>query len=118
MPSFGEMPFGKMPSFGEMPFGEMQVGKQMMDFYKTMFSNAVNVMDMIHEQNEKMTEMFLDNTKWLPEQGKEPIRNMIQTAKKGHNELKKLFDDNIKKMEGAFGVAEKAEPAAEKKTKK
>ena len=86
-------------------FGQMQFGKQMMDFYKAAFDNTFNVMATMQDQTEKMVSMFLDQAAWMPEQGKKPIRDWGQAAKKGREDFRKAVDDNFEKVKEFFNAS-------------
>jgi hypothetical protein len=90
-----------------MNFGQMQFGKQMMDFYKSAFDNALNTMAMMQDQNENMVKMFLEQATWLPEEGKKPIMDWIDAVKKGREDFQKAATDNYKKVEEFFATATK-----------
>ena len=54
---------------------QMQIGKQMIHLYKTAFESTLQA---IQEQNERMISMFLEQATWLPQQGKESIKEWIK----------------------------------------
>ena len=60
-----------------------KVVKQTFDFYKSTFENTYNAMTMLQEQNQKMVEMYLDQTQGFPEEGKKAVQEWIKAYKKG-----------------------------------
>jgi len=89
-----------------------KVAKQTIDFYKSTFENTYNAMTMFQEQNQKMVEMYLDQTQGFPEEGKKAIQEWIKSYKKGVQDFKAAVDESFKKVEDFF--AETSKPATKK----
>ena len=81
---------------------QFNVIKQMVQFNKNAFDHGYNAMDMLQKQNEKMTNSFLDQATWLPEEGKKAVNEWMQLYKKGCNDFKKTADQNYKDVEKLF----------------
>lgn len=79
-----------------------QLAKQMIQFNKAVFDNSFRAMTMAVEQNEKMFETFFTQATWLPEEGREAIKNWVSAYRTGCNDFKKLMDDNYAKVETFF----------------
>ncbi len=90
--------------------------KQMIDFNKTTFDNAFNSMVMLQEQTERTVNTFLEQTPWLPEDGKKVLDHWVKTYKKGRDDFKKAVDQNFKTAEALFVETGKTEKAKTKKT--
>ena len=90
--------------------------KQMIDFNKTTFDNAFNSMVMLQEQTESMVNTFLEQTPWLPEDGKKVLDQWVKTYKKGRDDFKKAIDQNFEKAEALFVETGKTEKAKTKKS--
>lgn len=85
-----------------------QVTKQMIEFNKTAFDNSFNAMAALQEQTERMINMFIDQSPWLPEDGRKVIRDWSKAFRKGREDFKKSVDDSYKKVETLFAGLEKA----------
>ena len=81
---------------------QKQIAKQMIQFNRTAFDNSYKAMTMVYDQNEKVTNVFLDQASWIPEDSKKAIRDWIQTYKTGCDDFKKMVDDNFEKAESYF----------------
>lgn len=81
---------------------QFNVIKQMVQFNKNAFDQGFNAMDMLQKQNEKMTNSFLDQATWLPEEGKKSVNEWMQLYKKSCNDFKKTADQNYKDVEKLF----------------
>lgn len=81
---------------------QFNVIKQMVQFNKNAFDQGYNAMDMLQKQNEKMTNSFLDQATWLPEEGKKAVNEWMQLYKKGCNDFKRTADQNYKDVEKLF----------------
>jgi len=97
---------------------QAKITKQMVDFYKTTFDNTFNAMVMLQDQTEKMVNIFLEQTPWLPEEGKKALNEWVKAYKKGRDDFKKMVDENFKKVEEFFAGAEKAKKAKIEKASK
>ncbi|UCD31481.1 MAG: hypothetical protein JSW04_10580 [Desulfobacterales bacterium] len=80
------------------------IAKQMIDFQKTTFDNAFQAVVVQQNQTEKMTNTMLDQTVWLPKEGRKAIDEWVKAYKKGRENFKKSVDDNFKKVEDLFAV--------------
>ena len=81
--------------------------KQMIQFNKNTFNQGYNAMEMLWEQNEKMTHSFLDQAEWLPEESKKTVNEWMRLFKKGCDDFKKTADQNYNSMEKLFAGSEK-----------
>jgi hypothetical protein len=76
--------------------------KQMNELNKTVFENGFNFMKMVYEQHEKMCLNFLDQATWMPETGKNAIKEWQKNYRQGFDQYKKLVDDSYAKVEATF----------------
>ena len=81
--------------------------KQIVQLNKSAFDQGYNAMDRLREQNEKMTNSFLDQAAWLPEEGKKAVNEWMQLYKKGCDDFKKTVDQNYKNVENLFAGSNK-----------
>jgi hypothetical protein len=93
-----------------------KIAKQMMDFQKSTFNNTFNSMVAFQDQTERMVNVLMDQSVWLPEDGKKVVNEWGAAFKKGRDDFKKSVDDNFNKFEGFFsGLAtSKTAPAKSK----
>jgi hypothetical protein len=81
---------------------QKQIAQQMIQFNKTAFDNSFKAMTMVYEQCEKMVGTFLQQSTWMPEDGRKAIEKWMQTYRKGCEDFKNLTDENYKKVEEFF----------------
>ncbi len=79
-----------------------KIAKQMIDFQKTAFNNTFGVMVALQDQTEKMVNITIEQSTWLPEDGKKAINEWTDACKKGRDDFKKIVDENFSKAEGFF----------------
>jgi hypothetical protein len=79
-----------------------KIAKQMIDFHKATFDNTFNAMSILQEQTERMVNMFLEQSPWVPEDGRKAINEWVKTYKKGRSEFKATVDDSFKKVDDFF----------------
>jgi len=80
-----------------MQFKEMF--KQMLDFNKTAYENAFKNMNILQEQMENVFNLYIDQAVGVSDEGKKAAKEWASMYKKGYEDVKKLADDNLKKME-------------------
>jgi hypothetical protein len=81
-----------------------RIAKQMINFQKSLFENAFNAMCTIQDQTEKMTNSFLNQLPWIPEEGKKAAANSVEVYKKARDDFKKAVDDGYAKLEELFSA--------------
>ncbi len=81
-----------------------QIAKQMIQFNKAAVENSFNAMNMVYQQNEKMLDVFLNQSPWLPEEGRKAISDWVASYKKGSEDFKKQVDENYQKVEDFFAA--------------
>jgi hypothetical protein len=86
----------------------MKMAKQMIDFNKATFDNTFNTMVLLQEQMEKMVNAFLEQSTWLPEEGKKILNEWVAAYKKGREEFKKVVNESYKKVDSYFAEASKS----------
>jgi hypothetical protein len=88
-----------------------QVAKQMIQFNKTAFDNTFTAMTVLQEQTEKMMSMFLEQSPWIPVEGKKSISDWIKAYKRGRDDFKTVVEDNYKKVEDFLSGYDKGKAA-------
>jgi hypothetical protein len=84
-----------------------QMMKQMFDFNKTAVEKTFTAMAVMQDQMEKMFNLWLDQNKWFPEEGKKTMTEWVKTCKKGRDEYKAKIDEGYKKVEEYLSGKEK-----------
>ena len=79
-----------------------KIAKQMIDFQKTAFNNTFGAMVALQDQTEKMVNLTIEQSAWLPKEGKKAINEWTEACKNGRDDFKKLVDENFSKAEGFF----------------
>ena len=78
---------------------QKQAFKQMVEFNRGAFNNAFNAMVMVQDQNETLANTLLNQATWLPEEGKQAVKEWVAAFKKGREEYKKAVDEAFSKVE-------------------
>jgi hypothetical protein len=81
--------------------------KQMVQFNKTAFDHGYNALEILLKQNETMTNTFLDQAAWVPEEGKNTVNEWMRIFKTGCDDFKKTADQNYKNIEKLFTGSDK-----------
>jgi polyhydroxyalkanoate synthesis regulator phasin len=94
--------------FWEDQIMEMQkMGKQLINFQKSLFENSYHAMNMVFEQTENMVNSFLKQMPMVPEESKKAMDDVLVFYKKSRDDFKKAVDDGFTKMEEIFIPKEK-----------
>jgi cyclopropane fatty-acyl-phospholipid synthase-like methyltransferase len=83
-----------------------QLFKQMMDFNRMAFNYSFSAVTMFHDLVEQTTGAVLEQSAWLPEDGKRSIHEWVGNFKKGREDFKKMVDEGFNRMESLFAGAE------------
>jgi len=76
--------------------------KQVIDFQKATFDNSFRAMATLQEQGEQIVNMFLDQSPWLPEEGKKAVAEWINAYKKGRQDFRDYVESNFDKVKNYF----------------
>jgi hypothetical protein len=79
-----------------------QMLKQMVDFNKAAFDNALNNMAMLQGQMESIINTFVNQSTGMTEEGKKAAKEWASIYKKGFEDFKRSVDDNFKKVDSFF----------------
>lgn len=93
------------------------VGKQIIDFHKSIFDSVFNSFAILQQQTEKMAETFLKQAVWLPVEGKTAINEWLNIYNKGRVDFKTAADNNYEKIAEYFAVGETDAKTKTSKTK-
>ena len=81
---------------------QKQMLKQMIDFNKAAFDNALNNMAMLQGQMESIINTIVDQSTGTTEKGKKAAKEWAAIYKKGFEDFKRSVDDNFKKVDSFF----------------
>jgi len=79
-----------------------KIAKQIIGFYKTTFDSSFNAMTILQEQTEKMIKTALDQSPWLPEEGRKVVDEWMRTYRQGRDDFRSAVDESYEKVEGFF----------------
>jgi hypothetical protein len=88
---------------------QTKITQQITSFYKTTYDKSISAMNALQEQTEKMVNLSLERSPWLPEQSKNFINTWTKAYKKGYDDFKMAADDQYKKFETMFIPGEKVD---------
>ena len=94
-----------------------KIAKQLIEFHKATFDNTFNSLAVLHEQTEKMVQIFLQQAAWLPAEGKKAINDWVNIYKQGRIDFKTSADKNYAKVEEYFSADEVGQKTKSTRTK-
>ena len=92
------------------------IAKQIIDFQKTAFDKSYGAMVMLQDQAQVAFNTVLEQTPWVPEEGRKAIDEWIQMSETGRNTFKRLIDDGFETLTGLYAADKK--PASTTKSAK
>ncbi len=81
---------------------QQQIIKQMIEFGHATFNNAYNANTLFQDQIERVANTVLDQSTWIPSEGRKAIDNWAATMKTGRDNFKKYMDDSYKQVQEIF----------------
>jgi polyhydroxyalkanoate synthesis regulator phasin len=76
-----------------------KLAEQIIDFNRTTFDTSFNAMAMLQEQTEKMLSTSLEQTFWVPNEGRRMIDEWLEAYKRGRDDFKKAVEENFQKID-------------------
>jgi hypothetical protein len=73
--------------------------QQMTSFYKTAYDISISAMNTLQDQAEKMMNLSLEQSPWLPQQSKQLVNTWVAAYKRGCDNFKSAADAQYKKFE-------------------
>ena len=84
-----------------------KMAQQMTSVYRAALDNSLNAMNMIQENTEKVVKLSLEQSPWLPEEGKKLVNSWMTAYKKGYDDFKLAADEQCRKMEALISLQSK-----------
>lgn len=81
---------------------QKQIVKQMLQTNKAVFETSFNSMAALQDQMEQTMNMFLEQTTWIPAEGKKVVEEWLKAYRKGRENFKSSVDESFKKVESFF----------------
>jgi hypothetical protein len=81
---------------------QSQMTKQMIHFQKAFFNNSFNTMTLLQNQTENMSRTLLNQSKWLPDEGRAAMERWIDACKKGRQDFKRTVEESFARAEAMF----------------
>lgn len=88
---------------------------RVVDWDKRLFDRAAKTVGSVQQRSEKAIEKAVEDTKWVPKEGKQLVAEWLHMAKRSRHELRKAIDSSLELTAGFLNrvgepVAKKAAP--------
>jgi DNA replication initiation complex subunit (GINS family) len=99
-----------------------EIAKQALDFQKGAFAGWYGAMSILQDQAATAVDMMLDQTSWIPDQGRQLISSWVSTCKNERDRFKVYMEESFSGLEKYLAQdtktapARPTKPAAEAKT--
>lgn len=91
-----------------------EITKQVIDFQKMSFSNWYNAVAMVQDQTTSAMDMVLDQSTWVPEEGRKAVQSWLGACQQERNRFKAYVDEGFTSMEKYLAKGGKAVSAKSK----
>lgn len=91
-----------------------EITKQVIDFQKMSFSNWYNAVAMVQDQTTSAMDMVLDQSTWVPEEGRKAVQSWLDACQQERNRFKAYVDEGFTSMEKYLAKGGKAASAKTK----
>ena len=81
---------------------QKQILKQMIEFNQATFNNSFQAMVLLQDQFERIAQTAIDQSNWLPAEGRKAIENWVEACKTGRDNFQSYVEDSYKKVEKYF----------------
>lgn len=82
-----------------------QLIKQTLDFNRNAFNTVFNALVVLQDHTEKIYNTALENTGWIPKEGKNAIGEWIESYKKGRESYKNAVIAGFQQLESILGAS-------------
>ncbi len=95
-----------------------QMTKKFLDFQRDALSSWYDAVASMQKQAASSVNLVLDQSDWLPVEGRQMMRNWVDACQKGCNDYKELVEDSIDELEKVLVIKSKKTAAPKKSTTK
>ena len=88
-----------------------EITKQALDFQKGVFASWHGAMSILQDQAALAVDTMLNQTSWIPDQGRQVISSWVSTCKNERDRFKVYMDESFSGLEKYLAQEKKAAPA-------
>jgi hypothetical protein len=81
---------------------QMRVARQVIDFQRAALDSMLGNVLTLWDQTERMYSSMMDQTAWLPEEGKKAFMEWVKNNKRGCEEFKNAVNDGYSRLDRCF----------------
>lgn len=89
---------------------QKEMAQQIAGFYKKTYETSLIAMNTIQEQTERMLNLSMEQSPWLPEQSRNLVSTWAKAYRKSCDDFKTASDAQFKKFETMLHPEEKVDP--------
>jgi hypothetical protein len=91
-----------------------QMTKRILDFQKDVFSQWYDVLTCMQEQATTSLQSVMDQSNWMPDEGRRMLQNWVDACQKGCDDYKELVEDSLSGLEKVLVIPSKKAAASNK----
>ncbi len=92
-----------------------EITKQVVDFQKGAFSSWYGALSIMQDQADKAIDTMLNQTSWIPEEGRQAISSWVSTCRNERNRFKYYVEESLSGLEKFLAQEIGAAPARPQK---
>jgi len=92
-----------------------EISKQVLDFQKGTFTSWFGAISILQDQAASAVDALLNQTSWIPEEGRRVVTSWINTCKNERDRYKVYMEESFCGLEKYFAQDTKAAPAGPQK---
>ncbi len=85
-----------------------EIVKKMIEFQKMSFSNWYGTVSMVQDQSRSAVDMMLEQSSWVPEDGRTAVTNWLNTCREERGRFKAYVEDGFTNMEKYLDMSQKS----------
>jgi hypothetical protein len=92
-----------------------QITKQVLDFQKGVFTSWYDAMSIVQDQAASVVDTMLNQTSWIPDEGRQALSSWVSTCKKERDRFKGYMEEHFSSLEKYVAQEIKSTPAKPQK---
>lgn len=86
-----------------------EIAKQLSGLYHTTFENSINTMNAFQDYTEKVVNLSLEQSPWIPEESRKLILSWVKAYRKGYDDFKVAATEQYKHLDSLLSMGNIAE---------
>jgi hypothetical protein len=81
-----------------------EIGRHLSSIYETAFNTGISAMNCIQDYTEKMVNLSIEQSPWIPEENRKLILSWVETYRKGYDDLRGAMTERFKHFDSLLNM--------------